>query len=223
MCKKGIGLTKKVRSAVRRPIIETTTWESDHKDSLFLFPKILYNDLMKWKKLSSKIVYRNPWLQLREDTVIRPDGKRGKYGIVERPPVNFIIALDKDKSIFFIKEYRYPIKKTILQLPAGATDKNKTTLTSAKQELFEETGLKAKNWKKIGKFYIGPGHESIYANVFLATKLTLVKNKSDGPGDELILKVIKLPISKIKQLIKLGKIECGITLAALNLYFSKNR
>jgi len=178
---------------------------------------------MKWKKLSSKIVYKNPWLQLREDTVIRPDGKKGKYGIVERPPVNFIIAKDKDKSIFFIKEYRYPVKKIILQLPAGTTDKNKRALISAKQELLEETGLRAKNWKKIGKFYIGPGHESIYTNVFLAKELTLVKNKPYRPGDELILKVIKLPIAKIKQLIKLGKIECGITLAALNLYFSKSK
>lgn len=178
---------------------------------------------MKWKKLSSKIVYKNLWLQLREDTVIRPDGKKGKYGIVERQPVNFIIALNEDKAIFFIKEYRYPVKKTILQLPAGTTDKNKSALTSAKQELLEETGVRAKNWKKIGKFYIGPGHESIYANVFLATELTLVENKSHRPGDELILKVIKLPIAKIKQLIKLDKIECGITLAALNLYFSKNR
>ncbi len=178
---------------------------------------------MKWKKLSSKIIYRNPWLRLREDTVIRPDGKRGKYSIVERPPVNFVIALNQSELIFFIKEYRYPIKKTILQLPAGTTDKNKSALSSAKQELFEETGLKAKNWKKIGKFYIGPGHESIYANVFLATELTLVKNKSDQPGDELIFKVIKLPIAKIRQLIKSDKIECGITLAALNLYFSKNK
>ncbi len=175
---------------------------------------------MKWKKLNSKIVYKNQWLQLREDTVIRPDGKRGKYGIVERPPANFIIALDQKGSIFFIKEYRYPIKKTILQLPAGTTDKNKSALTSAKKELVEETGLKAKKWKKLGKFYIGPGHESIYANVFLATKLSLTKiNKSTQSGDELILKVVKLPMVKIKQLIRLGKIECGITLAALNLFF----
>jgi len=176
---------------------------------------------MKWKKLSSKIAYKNSWLQLREDTVIRPDGKKGKYGIVERPPVNFIIALDQKGSIFFIEEYRYPIKKIILQLPAGTTDKNKSALASAKQEFFEETGLKAKNWKKIGKFYIGPGHESIYANVFIATELNLAKNKSAQHGDELILKVIKLSIAQIKQLISLGKIECGITLAALNLFFSK--
>jgi len=179
---------------------------------------------MKWKKLSTKIVYKNQWLQLREDTVIRPDGKKGKYGIVERPPVNFVIALDQKGSIFFIKEYRYPIKKTILQLPAGTTDKNDNYLSSAKKELFEETGIKAKNWNKLGKFFIGPGHESIYANVFLATKLDISQlNKSANASDELILKVIKLPIIKIKQLIGSGKIECGISLAALNLYFSKKK
>lgn len=177
---------------------------------------------MKWKKLSTKIVYKNQWLQLREDAVIRPDGKRGIYTITERPPVNFIIAIDEQESIFFIKEYRYPIKKTILQLPSGTTDKNDNYLSSAKKELFEETGIKAKNWNKLGKFYIGPGHESIYANVFLATELDISQlNKSAKASDELILKVIKLPIVKIRQLINSGKIECGITLAALNLYFSK--
>ncbi|MBU1033124.1 MAG: NUDIX hydrolase [Patescibacteria group bacterium] len=179
---------------------------------------------MKWRKLNSKIVYKNQWLQLREDTVIRPDGKRGIYSIVERPPVNFIIASDKKGSIFFIKEYRYPIKKTILQLPAGTTDKNKSYLASAKKELFEETGLKAKSWKKLGKFYIGPGHENICANVFLATKLDpSQRNKSTQAGDELILQVVKLSVMKIKQLINSNKIECGITLAALNLYFLKSK
>lgn len=184
----------------------------------------LYDNHMKWKKLSSKIVYKNQWLQLREDAVIRPDGKKGKYSIVERPPVNCVIALDQKGSIFLIREYRYPIKKTILQLPAGTTDKNEDYLLSAKKELFEETGVKAETWNRIGKFYIGSGHESIYANIFLATKLDESQlNKSTQDGDELILKVIKLPIVKIKQLINSGKIECGITLAALNLYFLKNK
>ena len=175
---------------------------------------------MKWKKLSSKIIYRNPWLQLREDIVIRPDGKRGKYSVVEKPAANFVIALDQKGLIYFIKEYRYPIKKTILQLPAGSTDKNKNSLATAKNELFEETGLKAKRWKKLGKFYIAPGHESVYANVFLATRIDASQlNKPRRSADELILRTIKLPIAKIKQLIGSGKIECGITLAALNLYF----
>jgi hypothetical protein len=178
---------------------------------------------MKWKKLSSKIIYKNQWLLLREDTVIRPDGSKGKYSVLEKPPVNFIIALDKTGSIFFIKEYRYPVKKNILQLPAGTTEKNETSLASAKKELFEETGITAKNWKKLGKFFIGPGHESVQANVFLATKLNLSQlNKPSKTSDELIFKALKFSTAKVKQLISSGKIECGITLAALNLLFQKN-
>ena len=177
---------------------------------------------MKWKKLNSKIVYKNQWLQVREDRVIRPDGKKGIYSVVERPSVNFIIALDKKGAIFFIQEYRYPIKKTILQLPAGSTDKNKTVLASAKKELFQETGLKAKKWEKIGGFYLSPGHENIYANIFLATELMLNQlNELDQDGNEMILKVLKIPTKKVKEFIKSNKIECAITLAALNLYFMK--
>jgi len=179
---------------------------------------------MRWKKIDSKIIYKNPWLQLREDSVIRPDGKRGKYSVLERSPVNFIIALDQEGLIIFIKEYRYPIQKTILQLPAGTTDNGDSFLASAKKELFEETGIRAKTWERLGKFYIGPGHENIYANVFLATNLiTLSSNKSNQAGNELILKVIKLHLPEIRQLISSGKIECGITLAALNIFLLKKR
>lgn len=202
------------------------TFGDPRQDSLFLLKAVLLYDkinIMKWKKISSKIIYKNQWLQLREDIVIRPDGKKGKYSVLERPPVNFIIALDQKGLIFFIKEYRYPIKKNVLQLPAGTTNKKESSLTSAKKELFEEVGLRAKNWDRIGKFYIGPGHENIYANVFLATKLDTSKlGKSEHAKNELILKVIKLPIVKIKQLIISGEIECGITLAALNVFFTKN-
>ncbi|MEK7464467.1 MAG: NUDIX hydrolase [Patescibacteria group bacterium] len=179
---------------------------------------------MKWKTLKTKIAYENQSLQVREDLVIRPDGTESKYSIVERPPVNFIIAEDQDSRIYFIEEYRYPINKTILQLPAGTMEKNENSLDSAKRELFEETGIKANNWVKLGKFFIGPGHESIYANVYLATSLDLSQlNKPALSGDELILKTIKLSTSEIKELITVGKIECGITIAALNLYFLRNK
>ena len=116
------------------------------------------------------------------------------------------------------------IRDLWLKKNIGTTGKNITSLTSAKKELFEEPGLKAKSWQKLGKFYIGPGHENIYANVFLATKINISKlNKSTPSGDELILKVIKLPVAKIKKLISSNRIECGITLAALNLYFSRKK
>lgn len=186
--------------------------------------KLLYNKFMKWKTLKTKIAYKNQLLQVREDLVIRPDGTESKYSIVERPPVNFIIAEDKDARLYLIEEYRYPINKTILQLPAGTIEKNENSLDSAKRELFEETGIKANTWVKLGKFFIGPGYESIYANVYLATNLNLSQlNRTALASDELISKPIRQSKSEVKELISVGKIECGITLAALNLYFLRNK
>lgn len=171
------------------------------------------------RQVSSKKVYHNPWLSVREDVIQFPDGRKGIYGVVERPPTNFVLAITSRKTVLFIKEYRYPVQKNILQLPSGTTEKGMTDLAAAKRELLEETGYAAKKWKKIGRFYIAPGHESIYANVFLATDLEKSSDKI-GCDNETIIKVEEVSLKKIPEFIGKGKIECGITLAALQLYFS---
>jgi len=71
------------------------------------------NQARNWKTIKSKIVYQNPWIKVREDSVIRPDGKKSIYGFLEKYPGVFIIALDSDNPIFFNEEYRYPLKKLI--------------------------------------------------------------------------------------------------------------
>lgn len=172
-----------------------------------------------WEKINSKLVYSNPWIKIYEDIVFRPDGKEGIYAFLEKPAANFIIALDKDESIYFVNEYRYPLKKNILQLPAGVIDTD-DIIGQAKKELLEETGILAKKWEKIGGFYVAPGHETTYINVFLATELNLTGLKTDGQeNDEAIQEIIKISDNKLKQMILDGKIECGLTLAALNLFF----
>jgi len=146
----------------------------------------------KWKTINSKIAYKNPWIKVREDSVIRPDGKKGVFAFLEKYPGVFVIALDRDNSIFLNEEYRYPIKKSILQLPAGVI-KGKNILENAKKELREETGITAREWKRIGGFYVAPGHETTFINVFLATDLDIAGMKTDSQeGDESILRTIKL-------------------------------
>lgn len=175
-----------------------------------------------WKTIKSKIVYQNPWIKVREDSVIRPDGNKGTFAFLEKFPGIFIIALDNDDSIFLNEEYRYPIKKSILQLPAG-TINGGGILENAKRELQEETGIKARKWKRIGGFYVAPGHETTYINVFLASNLDKSDLKTEAQdGDESILRVVKIKTLCLKELIRKNKIECGLTLAALNLFFLNN-
>jgi len=172
-----------------------------------------------WKKINSKLVYSNPWIKLHEDSVFRPDGEKGIYSFLEKPAGNLIIALDEDSHIYLINEYRYPLQKNILQLPAGIID-TKDVLQQAKKELHEETGIVAKKWDKLGSFYVAPAHETTYVNVFLATELNLTGLKTDNQeNDEAIQEIIRVSMSELKQMILDGKIVCGPTLAALNLFF----
>ncbi len=172
-----------------------------------------------WKKINSKLVYSNPWIKIHEDTVFRPDGKEGIYAFLEKQAGNFIIAQDKNNFLYLINEYRYPLQKNILQLPAGVID-NGNILEQAQKELREETGITAAEWERLGGFYVAPGHETTYINVFLATELNLSGLKTDNQeNDESIQEVIKISVPELKQMILDEKIECGLTLAALNLFF----
>ena len=171
-----------------------------------------------WKTLSSKVVYQNPWIKIHEDKVIRPDGKEGLYAFLSKPVGVFILARDNKGFFYFIRQYRYPLKKYIYELPAGITDK-KSYLSNAKRELKEETGLTSKKWVTLGKFYVAPGHEDvvIYSFLALGVDTNLLSNKNQE-GDESIQKIIKLSESQIKKYINSGKIECGVTLATWTLY-----
>lgn len=174
-----------------------------------------------WKKISSRIVYKNPWFRVWEDKVKRPDGKQGIYGIVERPHANFIIGLVGKNKILFIEEFRYPIQRKVWQLPAGTTNKGETDLRAAKQELLQETCYQARIWKKIGSFFIAPGHESIVANVFLAINCIKSTTRQNQKSDELITKVRAIPMRQVQKMIAENKVKCGITLAALNVLFQQ--
>lgn len=172
-----------------------------------------------WQTLDSKIVYQNQWISLSEDKVILPGGKEGRYSFLKKYPGVFIIAQDKDNSIYLIKEYRYPIKKWIWQLPAGVVDP-KRIITEAKRELLEETGLEAKKWTKIGSFFCAPGHETTYLYVILASDLkTSDAKNANQEDDESILEVKRFSQKEIIRMIQENKIECGLTLASLNIYF----
>lgn len=173
----------------------------------------------EWQKIDTKLVYKNPWIKVYEDKIIQPDGKKGIYGYVDKPKGIFVVAQDKDGSIFMLKEYRYVIKKSVIQLPAGGViDAN--LVNDAKRELKEETGITAKDWQYLGGFYVAPGHETCFIDVYLATNLDISNIKiSNQEGNESILDIKKITLGKLKEMIKNNQIECGMTLAALNLFF----
>jgi len=162
---------------------------------------------LPWKKINSKTVYVNPWFRVREDKVVKPNGKKGKYCVLEtKAPSVFTVALTKNKEIYLINQYRYPTKKFCWEVPGGGSN-NEDLLTAAKRELWEETGLIARDWKKIGMFNPMSGICSENMYVFLAKNLEQTgKNKKHEEG---IGTIKKFPFKDVLKMIKNGEIVEG--------------
>lgn len=176
-----------------------------------------------WKTLSKKKEYSNPFMEVWEHEIIRPNGEKGSYYVLERDIAgtyfSIAIPLTDEFDTFLVRQYRYPIGLYSWEFPMGhAKVRKEDFLEVAKIELKEETGIIAKTWKKIGRFFTAPGHSSEQAQVFVAMDLTVGKAK--GLGTE-ILEVKKINILQVNEMIKKGKIIDGQTIVAyyyLELY-----
>jgi ADP-ribose pyrophosphatase len=173
-----------------------------------------------WKTLSSNVVYKNPWITVRHDRIAYPGGRKGIYGVVQKGPGVAVVAVNDAGKIYLVKQYRYTIDDVFYELPAGAIHKGEIALASAKRELWEEIGLKAEKWKRLGNFYTALGHENAEIIVYLARGLKHSKTTSlNQQHDETILEIAEFSPAEVKKMIQRNQLNCGITLAALNLYF----
>jgi ADP-ribose pyrophosphatase len=171
--------------------------------------------------LSSREVYRNHWLRLREDEIVRSNGVRGIYGVVEKDDAAIIIPIDTDHPsggrIWLVEQFRYTIQQRALELPQGSWERvieNPEDL--ARGELKEETGLEAAQMTFLGGNWIAYGFTRQRQHVFLATGLTLTEKKPDA--EEHDITVHSLPIAEFEQMILEGAIGDVCTQAAWGLY-----
>lgn len=164
-------------------------------------------------RIKKQTIHTNPWFSLEKHNF----ENGGVYYFIHKRAGIFIIAENDEGKIAFIEETRYPVRKNILQLPAGMVGEE-NELTAAKRELLEETGIRAKSWEMVGQFFVAPGHENTKIIVFYAKDLTIVTVKEPEKDIKSISWYSK---NEINEMVSNGKIECGITLAALHLYFIK--
>ena len=171
---------------------------------------------MSIKTLSSREVYRNPWLRVREDQVERSNGARGIYGVVDKDDCAIIVPIAGD-TIYLIEQYRYTVQQRCLELPQGGwqaagVDPEKL----ARGELREETGLVAAHMTRLGELWIAYGFVRQKEHVYLATGLELVHADPDPEEHDLVLH--NVPIARFEEMILDGAIADGCTLAAWGLY-----
>ena len=166
-----------------------------------------------WRTLSSREVYDNPWIRVREDQVIRPDGKPGIYGVVETRIATGVIALTPENEVYLVGQYRYPVNEYSWEIIEGGSDPGEPALEAAKRELREEAGLTAENWKQLGpEFHLSNCFSSEIGIVFLAQGLTL--GQADPEGTE-ILKIKKLPLTQALEMVHSGEIKDSVSIVGL--------
>jgi len=124
------------------------------------------------KIVSSVEKYTNRLFTVSEDHAVEPGGFQIKRAIVHHRGSAVMMPVDDRKRVLLVRQYRLPAERFLWELPAGSVDAGEKPLQTAKRELKEETGYRAKNWKKLISFFPSPGFLTEKMTIFLATGLT---------------------------------------------------
>ena len=171
--------------------------------------------------LASREIYRNHWMRLREDEIVRSNGVRGVYGVVEKDDAAIIIPIDIDPKggdrIWLVEQFRYTIQQQAVELPQGGWERTiENPEELARGELKEETGLEAEKMTFLGSNWIAYGFTRQRQHVFLATGLKVTGKKPDA--EEHDMSVHCVPVATFEQMILDGAIGDVCTLAAWGVY-----
>jgi ADP-ribose pyrophosphatase len=168
----------------------------------------------RWKLLKSEILINNPWCKVRKDYVQLPSGVKIKdYYVSQLPKVAMVFALTKDKKVVFVKQYRHPVGKTLLELPAGIYFLPETPKLVAKRELLEETGYLGKRLKYLGKIVEYPTKNNHEVHLYLAKDVEFAKPANPESTED--IEVVLLPVNKLLTLVQKGDIFVGGTISCI--------
>lgn len=170
-----------------------------------------------WTTRSTREVYRNPWMTLREDDVVTPTGTDGIYGVVSKSLALGVVALDEASRVVLVGQWRYPLDRYSWEIVEGGRDDGEDPLAGIQRELAEEAGLAADHWTELTRRPIALSNSVTdeEARLWLATGLRDVDVASEDPTED--LRVTRVPLADAVAACLDGRIDDAMSVLALLL------
>lgn len=164
------------------------------------------------KMLKKEIVHHGKKFDFRSDEVLLPNGNTSRRDFVAHPGGVTIAALDENDELYFVRQFRYPYGRVILELPAGTLEKGEDPVDAGVRELREETGVVCSELHSLGEFYPSAGYSDEVIYLYY-TRADRVENQSLDEDE--FINTVKIPLKKAVRMVLDNEIKDGKTIAAV--------
>lgn len=166
------------------------------------------------KTIHTKKIFDGKIISVQVDDVVLPDGNVSKRELVKHPGAVAVIPVTRDGKIVLVKQYRKPLERTLVEIPAGKIEPNEEPQITALRELEEETGYTTNELTHVTSFYTSPGFADEIIHLYMANDLEQLDEKIAGDADEFI-ELIELTLEEAEQYIEDKKIYDAKTAYAI--------
>lgn len=170
------------------------------------------DEMLIEKKVSSEYIFDGKLLQVYRDTISLPNGNEATREYIKHQGAVAVVPVTDDNEIIAVRQYRYPIGRVTIEIPAGKLDKGEEPLTAAKRELSEETGVESADIEYIGGLYPSVAYTDEIIHMYVAKNLKYGEMHTD---EDEFLDVVKIKIDDFVDMVLKGEIMDSKTQAAV--------
>lgn len=169
---------------------------------------------LPWKQLSTQVVYENPWISVREDQALMPDGRTTLYGVITTGPAVGVLAFVDDEHVVMVRQWRYVAGRAMWEIPTGAAHAGESLEEAARREMAEESGYRVGSLQLLTSYHSSKSVMDETCTVYLGTDLEF---GTAQPDETEFIRVDVLPFASVVAMVLSGEIMDAMTITAVLL------